>query len=203
MLGKEEKKGRGGYLREHGASRTQPSSATIRPGQESSHNLSQCYFTRFRAKNSTIMSYTSHLHALDVKTEQSRHQATNFTTPPAALILALPQPISRSTEALEITYSAFSDTYRAFTIIGKPGSLANPQSHTKRWFPAVRTNRPLPNTLLYPWCSTFTTGTTCESSLRSFLCSSGTRVHNLSTLIVGFHCVLRIKWKRRIPTLPK
>jgi|SRR5216684_5205024 len=135
--------------------------------------------------------------------ETSTHQATNFTTPPAALILALPSALADSTEALEITYSAFSDTNRAFTIIGKLGSLANCQYHAKRRFPAVRTHWPLPNTLLYPWCSTFTTGTTCEFFSRSFLCSSGTSVHNLSTLIVGFHCALRVKWKWRIPTLPK
>ena len=60
---------------------------------------------------------------MNKQTEQL-DQATNFTTPPAALILALPEHISKSNRGTRVTYSAFSDTYRASTIIGMLGSLA-------------------------------------------------------------------------------
>lgn len=63
--------------------RAQPSSVTIRSGQPGSQNLSLS--TR---SLSTIRSYTSHfMHESECKNRVS--QATNFTTPPAALILAL------------------------------------------------------------------------------------------------------------------
>jgi hypothetical protein len=59
-----------------------------------------------------------------LKQNTARPQATNLTTPPAALIFALSHTSSANlTQAPWMTHSAFSDTYRAFTIIGKLGSL--------------------------------------------------------------------------------
>jgi hypothetical protein len=58
-------------------------------------------------------------------------------------------PSADHTQASEITHSAFSDTYRAFTIIGKQGSLGwNTQCHAYQRFQVASTYRPLPKTLL-------------------------------------------------------
>jgi len=58
-------------------------------------------------------------------------------------------PSADRTQALEITHSAFSDTYRAFIIIGKQGSLGwNAQSLAYQRFQAASTYWPLPKTLL-------------------------------------------------------
>ena len=68
---------------------------------------------------------------------------------------------------------------------------------------ALDTHCPFPSTLPYPWCKVSITGTICESSFKFFFSSSGTSAQSPSTLIIGRHWALRVKWNRRIPTFPK
>lgn len=135
--------------------------------------------------------------------------AMSLTTPPASLILRLKkeQKVNRTFSFGVLghkTHSALSETKRALTMKGSLGSLCEysfkPDSEI---LGGCLTHCPLPKTLPYPCRRVSITGTTSELSVRPSFSSAGISDHSLSTLIVGRQWRLRVKWKWRIPTLPK
>ena len=67
----------------------------------------------------------------------------------------------------------------------------------------TNTHWPLPKTLPYPAWRVSITGTISEVSVRPSFCAEGTSVQSLSTLMMGRHWRLRVRWKQSITTLPK
>lgn len=94
-----------------------------------------------------------------------------------------------------MTYSAFFDTKRAFTMNGSLGSLEGDTSilREERW--VDNTHCPLPKTFANPWRRVSITGTTSDSSVKPSFSSAGTSVQSLSTLMIVRQCALRVKWK--------
>lgn len=144
------------------------------------------------------MSYVISMHSTENKLRnQLYYPACLFDLPPAHTVSK-----ARRRTTIKYTYSAISDTKRAFTMKGSLGSLPQPSvpRPSKCW---KATHLPLPSILPYPCCRVSMTGTTSEFSVSPFFSSSGTRLQSLSTLIIGRQYWLRVRWKWRIPTLPK
>lgn len=127
----------------------------------------------------------------------SRTHAINETTPPASLIFRLQKwwsaPGNKRTLHVYILCdcrhkAGFYDEWhlgqsKGATVIDERRNSILHSTHC-----------PLPKTLPYPCRRVSMTGTTSEFSVSPFFSSAGTKLHNLSTLIIGRQNWLRVRW---------